>query len=105
VPSLVVFTHTAVLALGAVWDYSEVVRSGGTMHEFAGGTPVFVDRRGRRRRWMTYWGLLVACLGVLYVALLTASLAADPVRPDGGAPADAPPAQPASPPAEADVPE
>jgi hypothetical protein len=83
------------------------------MHEFAGGTPVFLDRRGRRRRWMTYWGLLVACLGVLYVALLTASLAADPVRPDGvppadtpvDAPANAPPAGQVGPPAEADVPE
>ncbi|WP_198663341.1 hypothetical protein [Jiangella endophytica] len=87
------------------------------MHEFAAAgparppqddhprTPVFVDRRGRRRRWMTYWGLVVACLGLLYVALVTASLAAQPVRPEGNAPADAPPAARVDRPAEVDVPE
>lgn len=45
--------------------------------------PVFVDHRGRRRRWLAGYGLAVAVLCVLYVALLVAGLAADPVRPDG----------------------
>jgi hypothetical protein len=69
-------------------------------HENRPGSPVFVDRRGRRRRWVTYWGLLVALLGVLYVAVLMATLAAEPVRPDDAVPADAPPAD--GPPAERD---
>ncbi|MBB5788324.1 hypothetical protein [Jiangella mangrovi] len=54
---------------------------------------------------MTYWGLLVACLGLLYVALLTASLAAEPVRPDRSEPADVGPPADLGPPAGADAPE
>lgn len=109
--------HAAVGPRGGVGN-AEVVLGGNVMHGFAGAgpvrpphenrpaTPVFVDRRGRRRRWMTYWGLLVALLGVLYVALLMATLAAEPVRPDGAVPADQPPAgDRAGRPAEADVPE
>lgn len=85
------------------------------MHEYregGGGLPVFVDRQGRRRRWVTYWGLVVALLGVLYVGLLTASLAVEPVRPDQSEPANAPPADGGGPaggevrrPAEVDAPE
>lgn len=68
-----------------------------------GGSPVFVDHRGRRRRWLAGSGLAVAVLCVLYVVLLIAGLTADPVRPDGGTGSVDVPAERAPRPAEVGV--
>ncbi len=91
-------------ATPAVSTEPVIVRWGAIMHDVhrAAGTPVFLDQRGRRRRWLVGYGLAVAVLCILYVVLLVAGLAADPVRP-GGAESVEPPAERAPRPAEVGV--